>query len=75
MLEINSREMEVLEGMLQREIDHAVRCETIANRTMAERQKAWDLERAHIIRKIINYYYKQIPKKEQVKPTNKGSNK
>jgi hypothetical protein len=33
-------------------MDHAERCDHIGNRTMAERQKGWDMERVALLQKV-----------------------
>jgi hypothetical protein len=46
------RELELIDGMIQVQLDHAQRCDSIANRTMAEKQKGWDMERVALLQKI-----------------------
>lgn len=45
------REIELFDGMIDVEEDHAERCDRIANRVMAEKQKGWDLERVALLKK------------------------
>ena len=47
-----ARELELIDGMIRVQLDHAERCDSIANRTMAEKQKCWDLERVAVLHKI-----------------------
>lgn len=47
------REIELINGMIEVQLDHAQRCDNIANRTMAEKQKAWDMERVALLRKVL----------------------
>lgn len=51
-MEFTAREIELIDGMIEVQIEHASRCDTIANRAMAEKQKAWDLERVALLEKI-----------------------
>jgi hypothetical protein len=51
-MELNEREIEVIDGMIEVQLNHANRCNTIANRYMAEKQKGWDLERVALLEKI-----------------------
>jgi hypothetical protein len=46
------RELELIDGMIEVQLDHAKRCDSIANRTMADKQKGWDLERVALLQKI-----------------------
>jgi hypothetical protein len=46
------REKELIDGMIEVQLDHARRCDNIANRTMAEKQKNWDMERVTLLQKI-----------------------
>jgi hypothetical protein len=46
------REIELIDGMIEVQLQHAQRCDGIANRTMAEKQKTWDLERVALLQKI-----------------------
>jgi hypothetical protein len=46
------RELELIEGMIEVQLRHAAQCDAIANRTMAERQKGWDMERVALLHKI-----------------------
>jgi hypothetical protein len=49
---LTARELELIDGMIEVQLDHAKRCDSIANRTMAERQKGWDMERVALLQKI-----------------------
>jgi hypothetical protein len=46
------RELELIDGMIQVHLDHAARCDGIANRGMADRQKLWDMERVALLKKV-----------------------
>jgi hypothetical protein len=47
-----AREIELIDGMIRVQMDHAERCDHIGNRTMAERQKGWDMERVALLQKV-----------------------
>ena len=49
---LTARELELIDGMIEVQLDHAKRCDNIANRTMAERQKGWDMERVALLQKL-----------------------
>jgi hypothetical protein len=49
---LTEREIELLDGMIEVQLDHAKRCDSIANRTMAEKQKGWDMERVALLKKL-----------------------
>lgn len=51
-MELNEREIELIDGMIEVQKNHASRCDTIANRTIAEKQKVWDMERVALLEKI-----------------------
>ena len=46
------REIELINGMIEVQLDHATRCDGIANRTMADKQKRWDTERVALLQKM-----------------------
>jgi hypothetical protein len=46
------RELQLIDGMIEVQLHHAAQCDGIANRTMAEKQKGWDMERAALLQKI-----------------------
>ena len=46
------RELELIDGMIEVQLHHAAQCDGIANRTMAEKQKGWDMERVALLQKI-----------------------
>jgi hypothetical protein len=48
------RELELIDGMIEVQLHHAAQCDAIANRTMAEKQKSWDMERVALLHKIRN---------------------
>ena len=49
---LTDREIELIDGMIQVQLDHASRCDAIANRSMADKQKGWDMERITLLQKI-----------------------
>jgi len=51
-MKLSEREIELLDGMIEVQLYHADRCDSIQNRVMADKQKGWDLERVELLRKI-----------------------
>ena len=49
---LTDREVELIDGMIEVQMNHAEQCDRIANRTMAEKQKGWDMERVELLRKL-----------------------
>lgn len=49
---LTKRELELIDGMIEVQIHHAAQCDNITNRTMAEKQKGWDMERVELLRKL-----------------------
>lgn len=49
---LTERENELIDGMIEVQLHHAAQCDRIANRTMAEKQKGWDMERVELLRKL-----------------------
>jgi len=49
---LSAREIELLDGMIDAQLNHAQRCDSIPNRPMAEKQKGWDMERVTLLRKL-----------------------
>jgi hypothetical protein len=49
---LTEREVELIDEMIETQLLHAERCDHMANSTMAQKQKAWDLERVEILRKL-----------------------
>ena len=49
------REIELIDGMIAVQLDHAQRCDAISNRAMAEKQKGWDMERVELLRRIRSF--------------------
>jgi hypothetical protein len=45
------REIELFDGMIEAQESHAAWCDSIQNRTMATKQKGWDLERVALLKK------------------------
>jgi len=55
-LSLTDREVELLDGMIEVQLNHAQRCDNIPNRSMADRQKFWDMERVALLRKLKEYH-------------------
>ena len=49
---LTEREIELLDGMIEAQLYPALQCDRIANRTMAEKLKGWDMERVELLRKL-----------------------
>ena len=49
---LTPREIELIDGMIAVQLDHAMRCDAIANRAMADKQKGWDMERVALLQKL-----------------------
>ena len=49
---LTPRELELIDGMIEVQLNHAERCDAIANRRIAAKQKEWDMERVELLRKI-----------------------
>ena len=49
---LTEREVELIDEMIETQLLHAERCDNMANSTMAQKQKAWDLERVELLRKL-----------------------
>lgn len=49
---LTAREVELIDGMIEVQLHHAEQCDRIANRTMADKQKGWDMERVELLRKL-----------------------
>ena len=62
---MTDREIELIDGMIAVQLDHAQRCDAISNRVMAEKQKGWDMERVELLRRIRAYGITAQAKKEQ----------
>lgn len=52
---MTGRELELIDGMIAVQLDHAQRCDAISNRAMAEKQKGWDMERVELLRRIRSF--------------------
>lgn len=63
-LPLTPREIELIDGMIAVQLDHAQRCDKIGNRVMAERQKYWDMERVELLRRIRSIGITAQAKKE-----------
>jgi hypothetical protein len=46
------REVELLDGMIEVQLHHAAQCDGMKNRSMADKQKGWDMERVQLLQKI-----------------------
>jgi hypothetical protein len=49
---LTEREVELIDEMIKTQLLHAERCDHMENSTMAQKQKAWDLERVELLRKL-----------------------
>jgi hypothetical protein len=49
---LTEREVELIDGMIEVQLHHAAQCDHMANRTMADKQKGWDMERVELLRKL-----------------------
>ena len=54
---LSEREIELIDGMIEMQLDHGAYCDTIlsrpnGNHQMAEKQKGWDMERVTLLRKL-----------------------
>lgn len=58
------RDLELIDGMVAVQLDHAQRCDAISNRAMAEKQKGWDMERVELLRRIRSFGITAQAKKE-----------
>ena len=58
------REIELIDGMIAVQLDHAQRCDAISNRAMSEKQKGWDMERVELLRRIRSFGITAQAKKE-----------
>lgn len=61
---MTERELELIDGMIAVQLDHAQRCDAISNRAMAEKQKGWDMERVELLRRIRSFDTTAQAKKE-----------
>jgi hypothetical protein len=52
-MKLTDREIELLDGMIRSELNHAERCDALRNRAMAEKQKGFDMERVELLKKIV----------------------
>lgn len=51
-LQLTPREIELIDGMIEVQLHHVAQCDGILNRTMAVKQKGWDMERVALLRKL-----------------------
>ena len=51
---LSARDVELIEGLIRVQLDHAERCDRIRNKKMAAKQKAWDMERVELLHRILN---------------------
>ena len=49
---MTEREIELIDGMIEVQLDHAKRCDAIHNRVMADKQHGWDMERVTLLQKL-----------------------
>lgn len=50
---LTSREVELINGMIEVQLRHANICDGLINRTMASKQKAWDMERVALLKRVL----------------------
>lgn len=51
-MKLSPSEIKLIDGMIEVHLYHALRCDNIQNRAMADKQKAYDMERVALLRKI-----------------------
>ena len=51
-IKLTDREVALIDGMIAVQKNHAARCDALQNRTIAESQKAWDMERVALLERI-----------------------
>jgi hypothetical protein len=61
---MTERELELIDGMIAVQLDHAQRCDAMDNRVMGEKQKGWDMERVELLRRIRSFGITAQAKKE-----------
>lgn len=49
---LNEREHELIDGMIEVQLHHSIQCDGMGNRSMAEKQKGWNMERVALLEKI-----------------------
>lgn len=52
---LTKREIELLDGLIEVQLRHAERCETISN-PMALKQRQWDMERVDLLLRIKRFF-------------------
>ena len=50
---LSVREVDLINGMISVQLDHANRCDSIQNKTMAMKQKGWDMERFALLKRVL----------------------
>jgi hypothetical protein len=56
---LSEREIQLIDGMIEVQRNHADRCDNITNRAMAEKQKGWDMERVALLEKLKTSYSRE----------------
>jgi hypothetical protein len=61
MMMLSDREIELINGMIEVQLNHAKQCQSIIDRpgdniTMASKQLGWDMERIELLQKIKQYF-------------------
>lgn len=69
---LTEREVELIDGMIEVQLHHAKQCDGIANRTMAEKQKGWDMERVELLRKLKAAHNAKLAKLNGITPPAEG---
>lgn len=52
-MKLSQRDIMLLNGIIEVQLNHAERCDMLTNRVMADKQKGWDMERVDLLRRII----------------------
>jgi len=61
MMMLSDREIELINGMIEVQLNHAKQCQSIIDRpggniTMASKQLGWDMERIELLQKIKQHF-------------------
>ena len=51
---LTTRDIELINGMISVQLDHAERCGRILNKNIAEKQRGHDMERVELLRRILS---------------------
>ena len=50
---LSNDEIELINGMIRSQLNHAARCNMMANQKMAAKQKEWDMRRVELLKKVL----------------------